>query len=459
MRNIVSMTTRYIVCLIFSCGWGNLSWAQESHKLSVWPDYFLVSDTTIGLEVVHTKEMEIPQRIPAGIRTLAVSGNIFLEDEHAGYVALRFWVSGKKWTPWQKIDRFHERLGDTARWVSELIFLPQYYTRVQGRIVQTSETYVLTPDDVFSLKWDYYETEPIESLSSQSGFREVDCFCPQPVYIDRAGWGNPTGNEISCPDPTYVPVTHLIVHHSAGVSESDNWPAVVRAIRNFHVNTNGWCDMGYNWLIDPNGVIYEGRGGGNDIRGAHFCGANSATMGVCLLGNFEENEPTEAALNSLDSLLTWKACDRRLNPAVEDFHVSSGKNLQVISGHKDGCGTLCPGVNLYSQLDSTRKHVTRQLDACTAVTHIDTELNNVRVRIFPNPSNGQLRLGLQGFSGEEFDAVLTDLKGRVVAKKRGYLKAPDQELAWNLGSLNPGIYVCQVQMGKRKWNEKLILLK
>ncbi len=190
------------------------------------------------------------------------------------------------------------------------------------------------------------------------------CPCPQPSYLDREGWC-PGG---SCPtDPTPVPtvVTHLIVHHSAGPNSSSDWAAVVRSIWDFHVNVNGWDDIGYNWLIDPNGVLYEGRGDG--LLGAHFCGTNGGTMGVCMLGNFTDVVPQQAALTTLEQLLAWKSCDASLDPLGTAFHASSGLNLHRISGHRDGCTTECPGNAFYPLLPQLRQDVQNRIDGdCSA---------------------------------------------------------------------------------------------
>ena len=198
---------------------------------------------------------------------------------------------------------------------------------------------------------------PVQSRSA--------CPCVQPGYQGRADWC-PEGN---CPtDPTPVPtVTNfLIVHHSAGSNAASDWAAIVRTIWDFHVNVNGWDDIGYNWLIDPNGVLYEGRG--DNRQGAHFCGTNPGTMGVCVLGDFTNISPQQEALATLDSLLAWKSCDAGLDPLGNGFHASSGLTLQRISGHRDGCSTSCPGNAFYPQLPGIRQQVSDFIEnECTTV--------------------------------------------------------------------------------------------
>lgn len=204
------------------------------------------------------------------------------------------------------------------------------------------------------------------------------CPCPQPDYLDRLGWC-PDG---TCPEdatPAFTTVTHLIVHHSAGANTSSDWAATVRSIYDFHVFTNGWDDIGYNWLIDPNGVVYQGRG--DNVRGAHFCGYNAGTMGVCMMGDYTNIVPTDQAVGSLQSLLAWKSCDVDIEPNGDAFHASSGLDLMHISGHRDGCATACPGNSFYPTLPLVREAVQNKLESeCNGLvilspTNLDLALN------------------------------------------------------------------------------------
>lgn len=186
------------------------------------------------------------------------------------------------------------------------------------------------------------------------------CTCPQPAFQGRLDWC-PDGTCPTDPTPVGVPtVTHLIVHHSAGTNTASDWAAVVRSIWDFHVNVNGWDDVGYNWLVDPNGVLYEGRGDG--ILGAHFCGQNGSTMGVCVMGDFTGQTPTPDAIGILEELLTWKCCGADLNPLESAPHASSGLTLPRIAGHRDGCSTSCPGDSFYPLLPGVRNAVQGRID-------------------------------------------------------------------------------------------------
>jgi hypothetical protein len=187
----------------------------------------------------------------------------------------------------------------------------------------------------------------------------------KPAVVSRTGWGCPDGQGSGWASQ-YTTVTHLIVHHSATANASSDWAATVRSIWDFHTNDRGWGDIGYNYLVDPNGVIYEGRAGGDNVIGAHFSCQNGGTMGVCMLGTFTSVSPTAAALTSLKRLLAWKAEQRAINPLGTAYHAGTRLTLPTISGHRHGnpavpeyaCTTTsCPGDNLYGQLPAIRTDV------------------------------------------------------------------------------------------------------
>lgn len=188
----------------------------------------------------------------------------------------------------------------------------------------------------------------------------------------REEWGCPDG-EGSRWTPAYTPVTHAVVHHTAGSNSLVDWEAEIRNIWYFHTVTNGWGDIGYNFLIDPNGVVYEGRAGGDGALGAHFSCRNTNTVGVSLLGTFTNVAPTEAALASLKRVLAELLRRHQIKSTNIVLHVPSGLTVPTIIGHRDGNGspltcsrTECPGEILYAMLPSIRVEL-----ACESVTIVE----------------------------------------------------------------------------------------
>ena len=159
-----------------------------------------------------------------------------------------------------------------------------------------------------------------------------------------------------------VPASHVVIHHTAGGNHNPsthNWPASVLAIWRYHAMTLGWCDIGYHYLIDPNGVIYEGRYTGvrNDgtvIDGAHALGHNRATIGISLMGNFETAEPNPAAILALENLLAWIGSSKNIPLNTDRYYPFKAKMLNTIVGHRDVGSTACPGNFLYAKLPGIR---------------------------------------------------------------------------------------------------------
>jgi hypothetical protein len=261
---------------------------------------------------------------------------------------IRFSSNGNNWSEWLPLHPDAHMDFDDDSWISELGF-----EESGAQWFQLSSTVPYT-----TLKCHFFNPGHTEEVhSSQPQDIEVtdrSCPCPVPEIQTRAQWC-PDGTCFPHPSPSWTNVTHLIIHHSAGTNSSSDWAGVVRAIWDFHVNGNGWSDIGYNWLIDPNGVVYEGRG--DNILGAHFCGTNGGTAGTCVMGNFTDIQPTTDAINSLVELYTWKACDKNLDVLASAYHNSSGLTIPRVSGHRDGCATACPGNSFYPMLPDIRQQM------------------------------------------------------------------------------------------------------
>ena len=267
-----------------------------------------------------------------------------------------------------------------------------------------------------------------------------ECECPLPEYISRSNWGSSFGlnEEIYIPPPSYTSVTHLIVHHSAGTNISNNWKGVVASIFDAHVHTNGWQDVGYNWLIDPNGMLYEGRGGGDNVIGAHMCSHNKNTLGVCLLGNFNIASPTNEMLEKLKFLLAYKACKESISP-IESSQISSYTGFMPnIAGHKDGCApnhTDCPGQSLYPKLDSIRNIVKIQIDTTCISSSIDEDYKNDSWQIFPIPTFDRVCIT----TGDAFRIINLEGKEITIPENK------DVNNCLDIKDIPSGLYIAQVR--------------
>ena len=186
----------------------------------------------------------------------------------------------------------------------------------------------------------------------------------QPGIIRRSAWG--ADESIVRAAPAYAAsVRFTVVHHTAGTNSysASESAAIVRGIQRYHVLANGWNDIGYNFLVDKYGQMFEGRGGGMDrsVVGAHAQGFNTGSTGVAVLGTYSSRSISSSAKSALVKLLAWRLDVAHADPLARLTWISAGNpeypagtsvRLRVVSGHRDTGPTTCPGDSLYSQLSS-----------------------------------------------------------------------------------------------------------
>lgn len=180
---------------------------------------------------------------------------------------------------------------------------------------------------------------------------------PEEFRIAKTARENDSGEKLLWPQSYSPNVRMIVVHHTAMTIRNDSRSPLerVRALYQYHARTLGWGDIGYHYIIDEDGTIYEGRAGGQNVVGGHAYCANVGTLGVVLLGNFEVEEPSQIQILSLQWLLKHLADRYGLNPGqMTQFH---GQSKNVIVGHRDVVSTACPGYFLAGVLDQVRRHV------------------------------------------------------------------------------------------------------
>ncbi len=147
-------------------------------------------------------------------------------------------------------------------------------------------------------------------------------------------------------------VTKFVIHHTATTSNLDNPAQAIRDIYYYHAITRGWGDIGYNYIMDPQGKIYEGRYGGESVIGAHAGPGNHGSIGISVLGNYEENSVPEEVIVSLSKFIATKSKIHDIDPLESsEFR---GDMMPNVFGHGDIMSTDCPGVNLYEKLPVIR---------------------------------------------------------------------------------------------------------
>ncbi len=202
------------------------------------------------------------------------------------------------------------------------------------------------------------------------GARTAQADTSQPAIVGRDQWA---GSKCAPrAEPAFGEVKLAFVHHTVSTNEygPEDSAAMVLGICRYHRDTNGWNDIGYNFLVDRYGTIFEGRGGGigEAVVGAQAQGFNSSSTGIASLGTFSSGGQTPAGLGALARVLGWKLGVHGVPPTGKVEVVSGGGStnrfpagsravFERIAGHRDGNATACPGDGLYAQLPQLRAMV------------------------------------------------------------------------------------------------------
>ncbi|MGL5818707.1 MAG: N-acetylmuramoyl-L-alanine amidase [Phycicoccus sp.] len=200
----------------------------------------------------------------------------------------------------------------------------------------------------------------------------ADAVAARPSIVSRAGWG--ADESLRNCDADYATTTRaMALHHTAGSNSysASESAAIVRGIYAYHTNGQGWCDVGYNVLVDRYGRIFEGRAGGLDrpVIGAHAGGFNTDTFGVSIMGTHETAAATSAAVSAVQRVMAWRSSTFYAPAGGSVTLTSRGSSryaegtrvtLPVVFGHRDVSLTACPGGWLYSRLASIRSGVAAQ---------------------------------------------------------------------------------------------------
>jgi hypothetical protein len=284
-------------------------------------------------------------------------------------VALRARKEGDAWTRWTPVGedgvRSRKRSTSSPVWVGEADWVQYRMSRrVPGlRLHFVNTTGTATAGDRLLNGLRRAAHAAVVSVAPAWGAAS------QPRIHSRSEWGAE-----QCPTRgvNYGKVKAAIVHHTVtanGYTRAQT-PAAILAICRFHRNTNGWNDIGYNFVVDRFGRLWEARAGGIDeaVMGSHAQGYNSQTTGIANLGTFTSAPQSDAAIGAMARLIRWKMSNHGARTGGTVKLTSSGgsaarypygdrRRFSRILGHRDTGVTSCPGQQLYYQLSELRERV------------------------------------------------------------------------------------------------------
>src|SRR4051794_11682805 len=298
---------------------------------------------------------------------------------------------------------------------------------------------------------------PLGASISFGGSSMAEAAQSQPTIYTRAQWGaDESLRKRACPKgPDYSSTIKMgFVHHTDGPNgyTAGQVPSIIRSIYAYHVESNGWCDVGYNFLVDRFGRIWEGRYGGitKAVIGAHTGGFNTNSFGVSMIGTYTSVSPSAALLSGVEHVFAWKLGMYYRNPTAKATLVAASfagsryakgttVTFNTISGHRDADTTTCPGSAGYAKLPAIRTAVKSLIGA----GFVAPSVTPASVRMLSGQGFA-IKAGL--LSAQSWTATVTDAKTGVTVKTlTGDATTASLSTVWNGTGLDdlpapPGTY-------------------
>ena len=365
-------------------------------------------------------EVDFPIEYFGVVADLPTRSSHLSDKGRAPYGEVRFRVGGS-WTRWQTLEQ------DGAQAAG------QFTGALVG--VDRADAYQVRNLPAAGHNWRAAAINTTDGPTLVVGHRRSDAAAAAPKCMSRADWGADESKSgwASGDTRTYSPVQTLTVHHTAGPNDPDqDYAATMRAIYSYHLKSNGWSDIGYQYLVGGNGVVYEGRsagdtpsrsclydgGDGSDfaheagtdqvVTGAHVADYNTGNVGISVMGCFEpgstactgDTQPTTLAVDAVESELALLSTRHNLDPEGTVHYVNpetqKTKDVATISGHRDWGSTECPGGNLYAQLPSIRRNVADRVAGTTPMDSAFVAFKSQRWTVRENGGVVQLAVTRSG---------------------------------------------------------------
>ncbi|WP_434081017.1 N-acetylmuramoyl-L-alanine amidase [Sanguibacter sp. Z1732] len=268
---------------------------------------------------------------------------------------------------------------------------------------------------------------------------------PEPAIQTRAQWGADESLMRWTPQPRALRAA--VVHHTAGTNNytQAQAPGVVRGIYVYHATQrdgNGWGDIGYNFLVDRFGRIYEGRTGsrtaqpGQMTQGAHALGFNNGTLGISVMGNYSSMNASSTVLNSMANVIAWQFSRAGIAVDTRSGMISpgsptrpAGQNLPRIFGHRDVSNTTCPG-RIQNQLGTIRNLVRTKMPTLYRLNNTFT--GSANYSYYFGARNAQVFVG--DWNGDGIDTPAVRVGNRISINNSNSYSSPDQVFTYGRAS-------------------------
>ena len=207
-----------------------------------------------------------------------------------------------------------------------------------------------------------------------------------PAIRSRADWG--ADESLRKGTPSYASsVRAVTIHHTASTNDysAADVPRLLRGFYAYHVKGNGWSDLGYNFLVDRFGRIWEGRAGGvtRAVIGSHAGGFNTGTIGISMIGTYDAVAPSPEMREAVAQLIAWRLGLAGVDPqgtvrltsgGSTRFPAGTAVTLPTVFGHKQVSTTACPGALGYAALPGLRERAAALKGGASAHTPAPSSL-------------------------------------------------------------------------------------
>lgn len=177
--------------------------------------------------------------------------------------------------------------------------------------------------------------EPVVPPAADQPYRNLQqALAPSGLVNSRSAWG---ARSPACNSSSHSPAKVTVHHTATPLPDSVSVVSRLRQIQNYHIDSRGYCDIGYHFLVDWNGEMWQGRN--ETVRGAHVANNNTNNVGISFMGTYSSTPASNSQLDACAGLLDW-------------LHDNYGVplNRSYIKGHREYASTACPGDRLYGQL-------------------------------------------------------------------------------------------------------------
>jgi hypothetical protein len=360
---------------LIPAGWQKPLQAAGASGPAVVPSYGEVAPSYQEVDLGSPTGMPFVSASAAGTKTFEMVGVTWPYRANSAQVVVKVRVQQQgKWTAWERLPVEDEhgpdpaqegrpRSGTEAFWVGTANGVQASLTTLDGTTVRGAKVALINPgtspadEAPQTMSATAAGAAPMVASASRAPYG-------MPAIISRRGWGADERlrgtNGAACAKPNYSKtVQAAFVHHTVDRNSYTRAqvPAMIRAIYAYHVKSRGWCDVGYIFLVDKFGRVWEGRYGGMQfpVLGAHTGGYNTDSFGISLIGNFDTATPPAAMMEATARTIAWKMDGNYRSPLATV--VLSGKRLNTVSGHRDTKATACPGIYVYRRLGWLRQRV------------------------------------------------------------------------------------------------------